>query len=99
MDLEYKTLHSQTPMFADSKRMHEVLDQEARAGWQLYEKQDNFRLKLIRATHHRENDQNLDFDAYRSTIGVSALVTYGATALVTLAIVSVILYLALWNQA
>ena len=86
-------------MFSDPAKMHEVLGQEAKAGWQLLEKQDNFKLRLQRDISNRTNDAKLDFDAYRSTIGVSAIVTYGATALLTLAIVSVILYLPLGGSA
>jgi hypothetical protein len=96
MDLEYKTLQAQTPLFADSKKMHEVLELEAKAGWQLLWKEDNYKLKLQREVSNRENDKSLDFDAYRSTVGVSSVVTYVGTALLTLAIVSVILYFAIW---
>jgi len=98
MALEYKTLHSQTPLFSDPERLRAILAEEARAGWDLVEKQDNYRIKLQRETSHRDNDGNLDFDAYRSTVGVSSLITYGATALITVAIVAMILYLALWSQ-
>lgn len=98
MEIEYKIIQSQTPLFANSAKMHEVLEQESRAGWQLLEKEDNFRLKLQRSISHRENDANLDFDAYRSNVGVSSMVTYGVTALATIAVVSLILYLALWSQ-
>ena len=98
MELEYKVVQAQTPLFADPAKMHEVLDQEAKAGWRLLEKEDNYKIRLQRDISHRENDKNLDFDAYRSTVGVSSVVTYGATAAVTIAIVSLILYLALWSQ-
>ena len=97
MELEYKVIQAQTPLFSDSKKMHEVLDQEAKAGWRLLEKEDNYKIRLQRDVSNRENDENLDFDAYRSTVGVSSMVTYGATAAVTIAIVSVILYFALWT--
>lgn len=98
MDLEYKVLQAQTPLFADTGKMQEILEEEARAGWRLIEKKDNYHLKLQREISHRDNDASLDFDAYRSNVGLSATVTYGVTALVTLAVVALILYLALWNQ-
>lgn len=97
MELEYKILHAQTPLFADTGKMQSILAEEARAGWRLLEKKDNHRLRLQREISHRDNDANLDFDPYRSTVGISAAVTYGVTALVTVAIVAIILYLALWN--
>jgi len=98
MELEYKIIQAQTPLFSDTARMHEILAQEAKAGWQLLEKEDNYRIKLQRNISHRDNDKNLDFDAYRSTVGVSSVVTYGVTAVVTIAIVSFILYFALWTS-
>lgn len=97
MDIEYKTIQAQTPLFADSTKLHSVLDQEAKAGWQLLWKEDNYKVKLQRNISHRENDKNLDFDAYRSSVGVSSVVTYVGTALLTLGIVSVILYFAIWS--
>lgn len=99
MELEYKVITSQTPMFADTSKMHEVLEQETKAGWRLLEKQDNYRIRLQRDISERENDGSLGFDAYRSTVGVSSTVTYGATAIFTLAVVSIILYLALWSNS
>lgn len=98
MELEYKVMQAQTPLFSDTKKMHEVLDQEAKAGWRLLEKEDNYKIRLQRDISNRENDKNLDIDAYRSTVGVSSVVTYGATAMVTIAIVSIILYFALWTN-
>lgn len=98
MELEYKIVQSQTPLFASTPKMMEILAEEAKAGWTLLEKEDNYRLKLKRDVASRDNDKNLDFDAYRSTVGVSSAVTYGATAIGTLAIVSFILYLAIWSS-
>ena len=98
MELEYKVIQSLTPMFSDTAKMHEILDEEAKAGWRLLAKEDNYRLKLQRDISNRANDANLDLDAYRTTVGVSSTVTKGATALLTVAIVSVILYFAIWSN-
>lgn len=94
MNLEYKVVQSQTPLFSDSAKLREVLDEEAKAGWQLLEKQDNYRIRLQRDISHRANDSGLQIDAYRSTVGVSSIVAYGAAAIFTLVLVSLILYLA-----
>ncbi|MFT4817639.1 MAG: hypothetical protein ACI9IQ_003155 [Cyclobacteriaceae bacterium] len=96
MSQEFKTMQAQTPLFADSKKMQEILAIEAKAGWDLLEKEDNYRIKLQRDISNRENDKNLDSDPYATTAGVSSVVTYVGTALLTLAIVSVILYFAIW---
>ena len=98
MELEYKVIQSQTPLFSDTSKMHEVLDQEAQAGWRLLEKEDNYRIKLQRDISLRENDKNLNIDAYRTIVGVSSTITYGITAVLTIAVVSMILYFALWNS-
>ncbi|MEX0965241.1 MAG: hypothetical protein WDZ52_14505 [Pseudohongiellaceae bacterium] len=99
MSQEFKTMQAQTPLFADTKKMQEVLENQAKAGWDLLEKEDNYRIKLQRDISHRSNDGSLDMDPYQSTVGVSSVLTYGLTALATIAIVSGILYLAIWNQA
>ncbi len=98
MSQEYKTVQAQTPLFADTDKMREILAEEAKAGWDLLEKEDNYRIKLQRDIENRSNDGNLDIDPYRSTVGVSSMLTYGLTALVTILIVSGILYLA-FNSA
>ncbi|MEX0618749.1 MAG: hypothetical protein WDZ76_11165 [Pseudohongiellaceae bacterium] len=90
MEVEYKILQSNTPMFAKPDKFREILEEEARAGWQLIEKLDNYKLRLQRETSHRANDQNLGFDPYRSQVGVSSTVTYTLTAVVTIAIVYII---------
>ncbi len=95
MSQEFKTKQAQTPLFAGSKKLQEVLVAESKAGWDLLEKEDNYRIKLQRDISNRAGDKSLDFDAYRTTVGVSSILTYGLTALVTVAIVSVILYAAL----
>lgn len=94
MSQEYKTVQAQTPLFADTNKMQEILAEEAKAGWDLLEKEDNYRIKLQRDIDNRNADGNLEIDAYRSTVGVSSVFTYGITAVVTILIVSVILYFA-----
>ncbi|MEQ9021439.1 MAG: hypothetical protein RLN82_01605, partial [Pseudomonadales bacterium] len=69
MELEYKTISAQTPLFASTPKMQEILAEEARAGWSLYEKADNYRIKLVRNISNRDNDKNLGIDAYRTTVG------------------------------
>tara|TARA_B110000444_G_scaffold236887_1_gene249129 strand:- start:66 stop:191 length:126 start_codon:yes stop_codon:yes gene_type:complete len=41
MSQEFKTMQAQTPLFADTKKMQEILAVEAKAGWDLLEKEDN----------------------------------------------------------
>lgn len=99
MELEYKTIHSQTPLFRDTDRLQRILAEEAQAGWRLLEKKSNFSIRLQRDINCRANDKNLEFDAYRTSVGVPALFTYSASALLTLLAVSIILYFTLWSQS
>ena len=99
MELEYKTIHSQTPLFSDTSKMHAILAEEAQAGWRLLEKKSNFSIRLQRDINCRANDANLEIDPYRSTVGVPAVLTYTGSALLTLIVVTAILYLALWSQS
>ena len=94
MAVEYKVITAQTPMFARLEKISEVMELEARAGWQLYEKYDNYKLRLRRNISARENDKNLDFDPYRTHAGVSSIVTYGVTSAAAIVVVLVILNIA-----
>ena len=97
MSQEFKTLQAQTPLFADTSKMQEILAEESKAGWDILEKEDNYRIKLQRSIDNRSTDANLLTDPYRTTVGVSSVLTYGLTALATMLLVSVILYLAFIN--
>ena len=91
MTVEYKVVQSNTPMFANTAKLKEVVAEEAQAGWELLEKLDNYKLRFQRDISHRVNDDKLESDPYRTQVGVSSVVTYTATAIVTIAIVLVIL--------
>ena len=92
MDTEYKIVQSNTPMFASRERLRDIMAEEARAGWDLVEKLDNYKLRFQRDISHRAHDEQLDFDPYRTQVGVSSVVTYTVTAIITTAIVLVILF-------
>lgn len=70
-DWEFKILRSTTGVFRDREKLQRILEEEARAGWELVEKFDNQRVRLKRRTSHRENDDLLEFDAYRTHAGMS----------------------------
>jgi hypothetical protein len=70
-DWEFKIIRSATNIFKDPQKMKAVLDEEARAGWVLVEKFDNQRLRLKRPHSARAADATLDFDAYRTHVGMS----------------------------
>jgi len=68
---EYKIIRSGTGAFRHRDRLREALEEEAQAGWELVEKFDDQRVRLRRPVAARSNDHLLDFDPYRTWIGVS----------------------------
>lgn len=87
MELEYKIVQSTTPLFAKREKLEAILAEEGRAGWRLSEKFDNYKLRLQREVSHRDRDEELDFDAYRTQVGVSNFVSYTVATILTLAVV------------
>ena len=79
---EFKILRSSFMTFREPQKLRAVLDEEARAGWELLEKFDDNRLRLKRPTSARQLDGKLDFDPYRTYVGPSegarALLVMGA---------------------
>jgi hypothetical protein len=90
-DWEFKILRSVTGKFRDAAWLQTVLDEEARAGWQLVEKFDDARVRLKRPASARPRDSTLGFDAYRTSVGISQasytililLLVFGFIGLVT----------------
>ena len=90
MEMEYKIVQATTPHFAKSGNLKAILEEEAQSGWQLVEKFDNYKLRLQRDISHRTGDATRSVDAYRTQVGVSNFVTYGAATIVTLAVVYIV---------
>jgi len=67
---EFKILRSAAGRFSDPFWLKGVLDEEARAGWEFLEKFDNFRVRLKRPASARERDASLNFDPYRTWVGM-----------------------------
>ena len=65
-----------------------MLDEEARAGWELFEVLDSSRIRLKRATSWRDKDNDLTQDPYRTRV-------VGANTAVVMAIVGGVLGIAL----
>jgi hypothetical protein len=94
---EFKIIRSATGMFKHPAKLREVLEEEARAGWELVEKFDNGRVRLKREIAWRQKDATLTQDPYRITVGVSeaklglwiVLGTLGGLGLVALVIAAI----------
>ncbi len=68
---EFKILRSTTNAFKHPEKMKAALEEEARAGWVLVEKFDEGRIRLKRPAAAKGSDANLDFDPYRTRVGIS----------------------------
>jgi hypothetical protein len=91
---EFKILRSMTNAFKKPEKLQQVLMEESSAGWVLVEKFDDARLRLKRPAAAKEADGQLDFDPYRTYVGISqgryilivVLLSLGIPALVALII-------------
>ena len=87
MELEFKIIQSTTPYFSETAKLKKVLEEEAESGWELVEKLDNYKIRVQRQISHRSDDGTRSRDPYRTQVGPSNAITYGATAFVTIAVV------------
>jgi len=67
---EFKILRSNVRTFGKPERLAECLAEEAKAGWTLVEKFDDSRIRLKRPASARARDATLEFDAYRTYVGM-----------------------------
>lgn len=93
---EFKIMRSNFGSFSNYEKVKKVCDEEAKAGWELVEKFDQYRLRFKRPVGMRAKDQFLNFDPYRTGVGggggVVALII-GLCLLVLGAIIMLVVYL------
>lgn len=68
---EYKIVRCQFNAFDKPAKLRQTLEEEAKAGWELVEKFDANRIRLRRPVSCRAQDDLLDFNPYRSQVGMS----------------------------
>jgi hypothetical protein len=68
---EFKILRSNMNAFRKPENLKKFLEEEGRAGWILVEKFDDNRLRLKRPASAGREDTALDFDPYRTQVGLS----------------------------
>jgi hypothetical protein len=67
---EFKIMRSYTGKFKDNKFVQQLCQEEARAGWEMLEKFDDYRIRFKRRVDNRPNDQFLKIDPYRTSVGL-----------------------------
>jgi hypothetical protein len=97
-DWEFKILRSSTGAFGKPTKLKQALDLEAKAGWTLVEKFDNQRIRLKRPVSARSGDGALDFDPYRTYVGLSDVRFALALVAIIFGMLSVI-FVVLFNLA
>jgi hypothetical protein len=72
-DWEFKIVRANTGVFGNAAVFQRLIDEEARAGWQLVEKFDNSRVRFKRPRSARQRDAALPpgVDPYRVRYGLS----------------------------
>lgn len=68
---EFKIVRANTRKFKQAQVIRQVCEEEAKAGWEMVEKFDDYRIRFKRRTDKRANDQYLSIDPYRTQVGVS----------------------------
>ena len=68
---EFKILRSNMNAFRKPDNLKTYLEEEGRAGWILVEKFDDNRLRLKSPASARRGDAALNFDPYRTQVGLS----------------------------
>jgi hypothetical protein len=67
---EFKIVRASTRKFRDHKAVQKLCEEEARAGWELVEKFDDYRVRFKRRIEKRAGDRHLDIDPYRTQVGI-----------------------------
>jgi hypothetical protein len=68
---EFKIIRSNTGKFKKFEAVRILCQEESRAGWEMVEKFDDNRIRFKRRIENRGSDNQMQFDAYRTRVGVS----------------------------
>jgi hypothetical protein len=63
---EFKIVRSSFGSFRNPERLEKLCREEARAGWEMLEKFDDYRIRFKRRTDKRAMDQFAEIDPYRT---------------------------------
>lgn len=80
---EFKILRSHTGRFKKREYVEKICREEAKAGWEMIEKFDKYRIRFKRRVDRRSSDRSLEIDPYRTTVGMSE----GALAMTILGLI------------
>ena len=67
---EFKIMRSALGRFKSYHNLQQICQEEARAGWEMVEKFDDYRVRFKRRTDRRSGDRGLTTDPYRTSVGI-----------------------------
>jgi hypothetical protein len=68
---EFKIVRSGSGKFRKQEEIQKLCQEEARAGWEMLEKFDDYRIRFKRKTEMRSSDTHQQIDPYRTHVGMN----------------------------
>jgi hypothetical protein len=68
---EFKIVRSGTGKFKNQEEIQKLCQEEARAGWEMLEKFDDYRIRFKRKTDMRTISSHQEIDPYRTHVGMN----------------------------
>jgi hypothetical protein len=96
---EYKVITSNTPAFANTAKLKQILAEEAQAGWDLEEVIDSSKIRVSRDKGQRTGDGSRTIDPYRINVGLNQTVYLGIAAVITIVVIWAIIQAAAMSVA
>lgn len=88
---EYKVITSNTPLFATTEKLKNILAEEAQAGWDLEELIDANKIRVSRDRAARTNDGSCKIDPYRIHVGMNNALYLSIAGVVTIVLIYAII--------
>jgi hypothetical protein len=95
---EFKIVHSTFGRFRNSEVIRQLMEEEARNGWEMVEKFDDYRIRFKRRTDKRAINSGGGVDPYRTNYGTGQRVIPFIAVVVALAVAAGILLLNLGSE-
>jgi len=67
---EFKIIRTNTAKFRNFEAIQKLCQEEAKAGWEMLEKFDDYRIRFKRRVDKRSGDRYLETDPYRTHLGL-----------------------------
>ena len=89
---EFKIVRSSFGSFRNPEKIEKLCREEARAGWEMLEKFDDYRIRFKRRTDKRATDQFAEIDPYRTGYGSGSGVSVWISIIIAVLLVGLGVY-------